>query len=427
MWFYIYKAYLRLVHETLMVRNRYTIGLERLPREGEKYFIVCNHQNTANDPLNIMFALPLRIHTSALARADIFELHPLFTRFLHWIGLLPAFRLGWEGGEGIEQNFRSFDLVADRVLQGSPTMVFPEAGHTQGHYVGTFTTGVVRMAFRAAERSGWQEDIKIVPSAHHYSDFFDVRADILWQVGTPISLRPYYADYQQHPNSVLRTVKREMFRQVHDMMLDEGEQDYREKDFLRRSTLNIMRPPKPSPLPEQLEQDKAFARMLNSHPRYADIIGLTRQLIDAEQHVGADDDTIARRPTLMRLVPQVLAAIILLPLWVVSLWPHALCYGLPPLLLKTDIMFTNTYRYVVSVLFLYPLFAVLTILTAGIGFGMWWQSVLWLLLMLPLGQFCWWYYQRLLRLLHSFAYLLHRSELPAIHTLRSNIATLLAE
>ena len=41
------KSYLRFMHEQLMVRRRYTIGLEKLPKEGERYFIVCNRHLTA--------------------------------------------------------------------------------------------------------------------------------------------------------------------------------------------------------------------------------------------------------------------------------------------------------------------------------------------------------------------------------------------
>ena len=144
------KNYLKFLHEQLLVRRRYTTGIEKLPKKGERYFIVCNHQNTANDPLNIVFALPLRQHICALARANVFSVNPVFTRFLYWIGLLPAFRFGWEGAEGLENNFESFDIVAERINAGFPVIVFPEAGHTQGHYLDRFTTGTVRMAFHAA-------------------------------------------------------------------------------------------------------------------------------------------------------------------------------------------------------------------------------------------------------------------------------------
>ena len=77
-------------------------------------------------------------------------IHPKITSFLHWVGMVPAFRFGFEGGEGIESNFSSFDQVSERLNAGYPFVVFPEAGHTQGHYLGRFTTGTVRIRLHQA-------------------------------------------------------------------------------------------------------------------------------------------------------------------------------------------------------------------------------------------------------------------------------------
>ena len=213
------KDYLKFIYEQLLVRHRYTMGLEKLPQKGERYFIVCNHQNTANDPLNIVFSLPQRQHICAMARANVFTVNPVFTRFLYWIGLLPAFRFGWEGADGLESNFDSFDIVAERINAGFPVIVFPEAGHTQGHYLDRFTTGTVRMAFHAAKFSAWKEDVKIVPTAHHYSDYFDLHTDFLWMIDDPISLKPYYKAYQDHPNNVMRDITHEIRNRIQRMML----------------------------------------------------------------------------------------------------------------------------------------------------------------------------------------------------------------
>ena len=408
-WYNTFKAYLRLVHETLMIRRRYTIGTENIPRKGERFFITCNHQNTANDPLNIVFALPLRWHICALARANVFELHSLITRFLHWIGLLPAFRFGWEGGQGIERNFSSFNLVAQRINAGQPVIVFPEAGHTQGHWIGHFTTGTVRMAFLAAEADGWQHDIKLLPTAHHYSDYFDVRTDFLWMVDEPISLQPYYETYREHPNETMRQVRDLLYARIHAMMLDEGKTDYEEKDFLRLSAFNPVMQKislrdkcvnadlrNAIPLPERLEADKQFVEKLCSSPHYAEIVTTTKELMSAEQQLGVTDNDIALPLPSLAVVGWIVALVLLLPLWLISLWPHAVCYAGPPLMLKEDKMFRNSYRYIMSVLILYPLAAIIT-LAIGIAIGLWWQTMIWIALWLPLGVFSHWYYRHLLR------------------------------
>ena len=421
----LFKSYLRLVHESLFVRHRYTLGLENLPAYGERYFIVANHQNTANDPLNIIFALPLNYRINALARANVFSIHPLMTRFFNWIGLVPAYRFGWEGGEGIEQNFRSFDQVADRINSGQPVIVFPEAGHTQGHYLGRFTTGTVRMAFYAAKANGFREDVKIVPTAHHYSDYFEIHTDFLWRIGEPISLKPYYAAFQEHPNSVLRIITRELHTRIQTMMLDEGIEDYETKDFLRNSSLNTLRK-STTPLPQQLEADQHFARLLNEHPQYQDIISLATKLHECEERLGIDEPTLQQRPTWWQIVGSSLLLLLLLPLWIVCLWPHGLCYRLPTLLLKTDKMFTNSYRCILSLVILYPLFAILTILVMGLGWGWWWQALLWILLWIPTGRFAWAYFCLMRRSRRALHYLrASRAELQEIEELQQRISSLL--
>ena len=421
----LYKGYLRLIHEQLLVRHRYTQGLENLPAYGERFLIVANHQNTANDPLNITFALPLNYHISALARANVFSLHPLLTRYFYWIGLLPAYRFGWEGGEGIEHNFESFDLVASRINNGQPVIVFPEAGHTQGHYIGRFTTGTVRMAFHAAKNNGFREDVKIVPTAHHYSDYFDIQTDFLWRIGEPISLKPYYDAFQEHPNSVMRNITRELHSRIHAMMLDEGVEDYEAKDFLRNSSLNTLRTPD-TPLPDRLAADQHFARHLNEHPRYNEIINLATELQGLEEILGIDEATLQKAPSRWDAAVNSVLLLLLLPLWLISLWPHGICYRMPTLLLKTDKMFTNSYRYILSAVILYPLFALLTFLIMGLVWGWWWQSLLWILLWIPTGRFAWWYYSLLRRTRHTMCYLrASHDDLEAIKDLQSRIKVLL--
>ena len=414
------KSYLRFVHEQLMVRRRYTTGLEKLPKEGERYFIVCNHQNTANDPLNIVFSLPLRQHICALARANVFSVNPLFTRFLYWIGLLPAFRFGWEGAEGLESNFESFDIVAERINAGFPVIVFPEAGHTQGHYLDQFTTGTVRMAFHAAKANGWQEDVKIVPTAHNYSDYFDVRTEFLWMIGDPISLKPYYEDYQEHPNSVMRNITQDIRDRIQHMMLDEGKDDYEILDYLRCSALNPATM-KQLTLPERLEADRQFISQLNKNPEKQTIIQMTTKLRELEQQAGIDDMTVAQKPGWLSTCVWMILLLALLPSWVVSLWPHAICYSLPPRLIRKDKMFTNSYRYIMSVLLLYPLFALVTLLVMGIGWGLWWQALVWILLWVPLGKYAWWYYQRLRQTKRALCYLLKPHRIKDIESIRSDI------
>jgi hypothetical protein len=237
-------------------------------------------------------------------------------------------------------------------------------------------------------------------------------------------LKPYYKAYQDHPNNVMRDITHEIRNRIQRMMLDEGIDDYEEKDYLRCSALNPATLQQLT-LPERLEADKRFINMLNEHPKKAEIIALTAQLKAKEQQAGVDDTTVVLRPGWLKCVLWMLVLLALLPCWVVSLWPQGICYSLPPRLIHEDKMFTNSYRYVMSALFLYPLFALLTLLVMGIGWGLWWQALVWILLWVPLGKFCWWYYQRLRQTKRNLCYLLKPGSIKEIETIRQRIKNII--
>lgn len=417
-------AYIRVINKVLMIRKRYTVGLENLPKDGERYFIISNHQNTANDPINIIFALPFHYSIAVMARANVFSLHPLFTKLINNIGLVPAFRSDFEGTDSVEKNNESFDIIANRVNDEHPFLVFPEGGHTQGHYLDPFTTGFVRIAFHCAAKNGWKEDIKIVPTAHHYEDYFSIQSDFLWTIGEPLSLKQYYEEYQEHPYKVLRRVKNAMQEKVRSQMLDMGAEDYEVKDFLRTSSIASTTRMELE-LPERLKADQKFAESLRNNPNYAEIIAETAKIKAEEEALGLKDSTIENAPSLLSALPNILLLIVLLPLWIISLWPNGICYRLPLRLLRTDKMFTNTYRYLISALVLYPLSAIITLVVLWAGFGMPWLALVWILLWFPLGQFCWFYYSKLKKVVQTFRYVKNKNKLASLLSLRQKVREML--
>lgn len=418
-------AYIRFVNKSLMIRKRYTLGLENLPPEGSRYLIISNHQNTANDPINIIFALPFRYNITVMARANVFYLNKYFTKLLFALGLVPAYRCEFDGGDSVEKNNDSFDLIAEQINTNHPFLVFPEGGHTQGHYLDPFTTGFVRIAFYAAEKTGWKDDIKIVPTAHHYDDYFAIQSDFLWTIGKPLSLKPFYEEYQKHPYKVMRRIKNIMHEEVQKLMLDVERHDYNVKDFfLRKSAFNPASLKKLT-LPERLQAEKEFFAALNVNPHYKEIIETCDSLYLAESAIRLDDLTLELKPELSSVIPDIIILLLLLPLFIVSLWPNAICYNLPLCLLRSDIMFTNTYRYLISALVIYPICAIVTLAVFWACLGMPWVAVVWILLWFPLARFAWFYYQKLRHVVNVFRYNRIKNNISAITTLRQKLKDLI--
>lgn len=431
---WLYKAfvecYLRYSNNIMMIRKHYVVGLENLPQLGERFFIVSNHQNAANDPINIAFSLPRDRRIGFMTRADAFNLNASFSKLIRWLGLVPVFRAGWEGAEALEKNNESFDEISTKINDGMPIVVFPEGTHAQGHYLLPFSTGTARMAFHVAEENGWKEDIMILPVAHHYEDYFNIQHDFMLSIGKPISLKPYYEEYQQKPYTVLRRLKKQMREAIQAMMLDEGETDYELKDFLRTSLVNpTSRQGRKLPLPDRLVADKKFAAQLNESPNYAEILPLAEQVKATEARLGIDDISAlyaesSTTSQILKLIGSAIIDLLLLPLWIVSLWPNLLYYRIPLLLLKTDIMFVNTFRFILNVLVLYPLLSIITAVTIGC-LSNWTLAIGYLLLCAPITLFWWYEWKHMEQTIQKFRVLTHRKEMNQLADMRDKIRKLL--
>lgn len=431
-WFYkaFVEGYIRYTNNVMMTRKRYVEGLENLPPIGQQFFIVSNHQNAANDPLNIAFSLPRNRRIGFMTRADAFKLNAAFAKLIRWLGLVPVFRAGWEGAEALEQNNSSFNEISEKIMGGMPIVVFPEGTHAQGHYLLPLSTGTARMAFHVAEQNGWKADVKILPVAHHYEEYHNIQHDFLLTIGQPISLQPYYEEFQSKPYTVLRRVKRLMNEAIQNMMLDEGEADYELKDFLRTSLVNpISAQGRNVPLPQRLKADKAFVAQLIQSPNYAEVISIAQELKQHEDRLHITDaDTLHAAHGLgsqvVRTVASTLLSLVLLPVWLVTLWPNIVCYNVPKLLLKTDPMFLNTFRYVLNILLLYPLLHGITTVVLGL-YTSWWVALVYLLLWPVISLASWYMWLQIKGTLTRWRVLLHRSQMPALAQLRDQISELL--
>ena len=93
-----FRAYVRFVHDKFFYRMVHFTGTENIPADGTPVLIVSNHQNCLSDPLGVILFFKDR-KPYAIVRADVFAVHSLIDKFLLKLGLLPAYRLNFEGEE----------------------------------------------------------------------------------------------------------------------------------------------------------------------------------------------------------------------------------------------------------------------------------------------------------------------------------------
>lgn len=383
-----YKHYARFMNRHLMYRVEY-IGKENLPALGEPCMIVSNHQNCANDPLNLLLGLENESHPYVIARGNVFSWHKLITKFFLWLGMLPAFRLDFEGQESLSKNAETIRISGGKMLEGNRLIMYPEGTHQDKHWLGDFSFGYTRLAFETAARDGFAHNIKIVPSAHHYADYFEPGVDVVIRFGQPISLSDYYELYKTKPRTAQRQVNELVRKQIEDMMLDIRDlEHYDDIDWLRQSEVNVQRDNVhcTKALSAQLEADKRLVEGLKAKDEH--FWAEVREIREEEERLGITERDIINKKSWGVTLLSILAQIILSPLWLVSLYPNIFHYNIQRLLLKTDKMYTNSWRFVVPVVVGMPFFFILTVLVCGLAWGLWWQSALWMLLAVwPLSEF----------------------------------------
>ena len=378
-----FRAYLQFVNSGLYFKKEHVLGLENVPVNGTPTIIVSNHQNCLNDPLCVCLQLTDR-RMNFLARANVFNI-PIFNKALRAMGLLPAYRMGYEGLAHVRRNSETFEDAGNALMEGETVMLYPEGGHQDKRWLGQFKLGYLRIAFAAAEKMEFKEDVMILPSCNHYSNYFHARTEMLIKFGKPISLKPYYERYQEEPRATMMEINALVHNEIKEMMLHvEDIEHYDQIDWLRENEYGKKYARehgfKYNYLPSRLLSDQALVNDLQKasaeHPEEMEAIYKdTAEVISGINELNIRDWLFRRKPRVLSAVLRGLALLVLLPLFIVSIIPTALLFIVPEIFLKKmikDQMFISTFRLAVSALITIPLCMLIPSALLWIFAGFWW-------------------------------------------------------
>ena len=403
--YHMFKAYVRFLHDKIYYKETYVVNPEAVPADGTPCLIASNHQNCMNDPLGLVTSFRDRkLHV--ITRADVFMVSPVADKFLRAIGLLPAFRLDYEGESALGKNAETFRASEQALIDGKTLLMYPEAGHQDKRWLGTFSFGYTKMAFEAAELGNFEKEVFILPACNHYSHYFGMRNRMLVKFGTPISLQPYYELYKNKPRTAQREVNKLVREQISNLMLDIRDlNNYDAIDFIR-TTYGIdyakTQGVNPDDLPNRLLSDKNLVARLDeaykSEDTYLQATVASAYEIARVVRKGIDDLGITEAHLRFSVNPialgfQLLMLLILLPLWIFSWWPSMLVYWIPMSIFKAkmkDPMFEGTLLFGSAALFTLPLFSLITLLVTGFCSG-WVPALIYVALFPFLLLFCWKY------------------------------------
>ena len=428
-----FRAYLQYVNSGLYFRKEHIIGLENVPADGTPVVVVSNHQNCLNDPLCVCLMLTDR-RMNFLARANVFN-NPIFNKALRAMGLLPAYRLSHEGYAAVAKNRMTLDAAGEALMNGETVMLYPEAGHQDKRWLGVFKVTYLKMAFDAAEKMNFEQDVMILPSCNHYSNYFHARTDMLIKFGKPISLKPYYEQYKEAPRETMVKINQIVRDQIQEMMLHIDDLDhYDQIDFLRDNGYGrkyaIEHGFKFRYLPSRLLSDQKLVNALqtayNEHPEQMEqIYSDTARLVEGQKRLKIRDWLFIHNPGVGAPILRGLGLLLLSPLALVSAIPTLLLFLIPKIFLKKlikDEMFISSFNIGVSVFISVPLCLIIPIILLWIFAGFWWA--LGYFVAFPLMFILAWNYMRMfLKFVGSCRFVArkNRAAIAELRTLRESI------
>lgn len=378
-----FRTYLQYVNSGLYFRKEHIIGLENVPVDGTPLVVVSNHQNCLNDPLCVCLQLTDR-RMNFIARANVFK-NPIFNKALRAMGLLPAYRMSHEGFAAINNNRDTMDAAGQALTDGETVMLYPEADHQDKRWLGTFKLGYLRIAFDAAERMGFEQDVMILPSCNHYSNYFHARTDMLIKFGEPISLKPYYDEYRESPRETMMKLNGIVRSKIQEMMLHVDDlEHYDEIDFLRETGYGRKYAKehgfKHHYLPSRLLSDQQLVEALqNAHEAYPEemeaIYSDTKEFAEGIKALNIRDWLFIHNSGVEAVILRALGLLLLLPLFLLSIIPTGLLFIIPKIFLKKlikDQMFVSSFNIGVSVFVSVPLCLIIPTILLWIFAGFWW-------------------------------------------------------
>ncbi len=229
----VLKEYLRCWHNKIFYRKVVYINRERIPLNDHLIFTP-NHQNALMDALAILFSFKNQF--VFVARSDIFK-NKFIARILYFLKILPVYRIR-DGYDSLKKNEMIFKKTLDIIHNKNGFVILPEGNHAGFRRLRALKKGFARIAFQAEEASGFSLDIKIVPIGISYSNYENVRSDLLVVFGKPFPVSGFYEAYKDNPAIAYNELKKKLAEQIKPLMIHIGSSFYGAYDFFRKAFRN---------------------------------------------------------------------------------------------------------------------------------------------------------------------------------------------
>lgn len=187
-WYAVLRYYVDFVLKLSYRTIRY-VGREKIPQDGAVIYAP-NHTNALMDAL-VILAMDRKAKVF-VARADIFK-KPLLAKIFTFLKIMPIMRMR-DGMDEVRKNNETIQKAVDVLRDKVPFCIFPEGQHQTKYCSLPLSKGIFRIAFQAQELMP-DVPLYIVPVGIRYGHFFRFRSTVRVQVGDPIDVRDFLAEY----------------------------------------------------------------------------------------------------------------------------------------------------------------------------------------------------------------------------------------
>ena len=231
--FSVLKVWMQFWHNKIFYRKVVYVHKEKVPLQDHLIF-TANHQNALMDALAVEFSFKNQF--VFVARSDIFK-KKFIARILYFLKILPVYRIR-DGYESLRKNEMVFKKTLDIIRNKNGFVILPEGNHAGFRRLRALKKGFARIAFQAEETSGFSLDIKIVPVGINYSNYENIRSDLLVVFGDAFSVSEFYEVYQAHPAKAYNLIKAKLSERLKPLMVHIDSPFYDVYDFLRKAYRN---------------------------------------------------------------------------------------------------------------------------------------------------------------------------------------------
>lgn len=401
-------------HNYIFYDEVVVIGKENIPPKGEPCFAISNHQNGLMDPLAKLNMFEDQRQPVFIARGDIFKKDTI-AKLLKFAKILPTFRTRDGDRSDIRRNNDTFSTAGEVLSRGGTVILYPEAQHQHGRYLGEFKKGFPRICFAAEEIADYSLHLKILPVCLHYSNYERIGSKLLIIIGKSFTFEEFYEIHKTDPNLAFQKLNEKTRAILKDMVIDITDQDhYNEYDTLRlmisRERVNNLKT-KCNYLQNFIEEKKVIEEidtLKEQNPeKFHQLIDKTEQYQRDLKNLKMRDWLINSNVSWFKSIVKDFGLLLLFPFFIFSVINNGVVYYTPELLVKKlkDRQLFSTVRFALGFV-LAPVWYLILLILVWFFSNSLLIAMIWVIFSLLIFKLIYFWQKEAIKLFHTYRYLL---------------------